>query len=82
MNIQVTEDDIEQGVPFDPCRCPVALAIKRATRRRHIIVGESALEIGRLRYHTPHELRRFIEGFDLGRTVSPFSFDIKGLPRF
>jgi len=30
MDVEVTQDDIDNGVPEDPCNCPIALALNRA----------------------------------------------------
>ncbi len=72
--IRLTRADIENGVGLDRYLCPIACAL-----RRH---GLSAPEVGET-YVTvgPHlggtlseRAKRFIQQFDDGRPVQPFSF--------
>ncbi len=82
MRIDVTEDDIANGVScFEPRsplrgRHPIALAIKRATGR-DAIVGNRWLTFAFLPpIEMTDEAILFVERFDLGEPVSPFSFDL------
>lgn len=76
MKIDVTQEDIDHGMPKCFYDCPVALAIKRtygieyARVNGYILVG---LKRGAL---TPPDVTTFIKQFDAGHYVEPFSFEL------
>lgn len=82
--IEVTADDIAQGVRQDPCRCAIALAVARLTgtpaQEGYLAITDSQVKIGRgagrwlNRYRLPYEAEEFIEDFDGGHEVQPFTF--------
>lgn len=80
MKIDVTAEDIDNGVPGECGRCPVALAIARKLGLvgAGIRVGPSAV---RIRFDGARDLpavaRVFVEAFDWDRPVEPFSFEIE-----
>ena len=79
VTINVTEEDIQAGIVFDPCNCPVARALRRAFRRKIVSAGEGLLTIGKrgkISWYTPSAVRAFISDFDAGSTVKPFKFEL------
>lgn len=81
MKVEVTAEDIAMGQRYSAEKCPVALAIERATGRR-AIAGLTTIhwyppgESWMCRQGLPREVARFIRAFDHGRPVSPFSFSL------
>ena len=55
-------------------RCPVALAVQRATGADEVKVNKVRIWGGSRWYHTPDEARAFILRFDAGDPVEPFGF--------
>ncbi len=91
IEIEVTSEDIENGVPGDACRCPIALAVERQIGctvqsvgqgkiylRRHSSFGVNYSVEG---YNLPAKAARFVQWFDtalIGRyLVKPFKFAAK-----
>ena len=78
MKIVVTQNDIEQGVRYKACACPVALAIKRRTSRECEVAGRYMVFLSNL--NTEHDLptpvHKFVVAFDMGKPVKPFSFEL------
>ena len=70
ITIEVTEEDIKNGEPYNSHKCPLALACKRA-------VGKDWMEVY-LQYYRPsgipENIKVFIRYFDFGKEVKPFSF--------
>lgn len=78
MIINVTQDDIDRGLPNTNNLCPVALALKRCTNK-HCRAFPYILYIGDNEVKPPVEVRSFIFSFDyFGKNVGrePFSFEI------
>ena len=80
MKISVTAQDIRRGKRAEPCRCPVALALKR-TFKRKVSVTFTSLEFESYRKgkeslvrDTPSIVAKFVEAFDDHKPVKPFSF--------
>lgn len=78
MRVEVSQEDIDNGVPGRPYSCAVALAVRRADGGWVSFVGSSEV---RLRDHAwcslPEHVQQFIIDFDHGRRVEPFAFDLK-----
>jgi len=80
MRIEVTAEDIKNGV-FTDCRsCPVALALDRHTGDWWSVGTSTAtrIETG-ARFLLPPSACRWIHNFDCGDPVEPFSFELEGL---
>ena len=82
--IEVTQKDIEEGVAMDCKSCPVALACMRHIDKvPGVISVEAATDLilfkGLKRYvcTTPAEAGKFINRFDVGIRVKPFSFELE-----
>lgn len=83
--IQVTQEDINTGMQ-DVCQhCPIALAIKRALKAElvsvynfsiHVFISNSEMSY---KYRVTDAIYSFIERFDEGVKVEPFSFNLEPL---
>jgi hypothetical protein len=74
--IRVTKECIEQGCPENVYSCPVALALQKAMPRRKWLVGRGTLD-DRARIGTPDKVLAFINRFDSGKPVKPFTFRLR-----
>ena len=82
--VNVTAQDIARGVKHDPCWCPVARAIRRHIQRAVLVdVGPEQLDFydndGYLVYPRatlPSEAATWVDEFDTGFPVQPFSFEV------
>lgn len=82
MKIEVTAEDIDNGIRTHFLQCPIALAIQRATRdpgwyvsaRGTVINNKNAAEEIKL----PKKCAQFVTRFDDDKSVKPFSFEFKG----
>jgi hypothetical protein len=78
LTISVTQEDIDNGVSFSVCDCPVARAVRRKFPKARVSVGVYTLTItarGRVRsYYLPREAIRFISVFDCRGNVEPITF--------
>lgn len=85
IKITVTKTDIKNGKPGNTILCPIALAVKRATRCKDISVGGTRIMIfnDRVKHGTgnilsmPQKATDFIDAFDWSEPVKPFSFVAK-----
>lgn len=81
MLIEVTAEDIRDGIR-NSCRlCPVARAIQRATGLDLVWVSSSFVEFRHQDQplkvlDLPSEAAKWIRDYDLGRGMQPFSFDL------
>lgn len=82
MTIEVTQEDIDKGVPENCSKCPVARAIERTLPNPSpsIAVDPEVIEWfdgdqWQFRY-TKVKVQTFIERFDAGKPVKPFSFEL------
>ena len=76
--INVTQEDIKLGVPTDECKCPIALACRRAIGMP-VRVDAYAITVSGVTCCLPNEVDSFIQAFDTvgRRAVEPFSFEIE-----
>lgn len=90
VTIEVTQDDIDNGVQDDRCECPVAMAMTRMFRGKKVTVWWEHVTIGiSPSFDLPEEVSEFIIAFDkvtdrneldpdeLKLVSSPFSFNIE-----
>ena len=78
--VDVTQEDIENGVAEDCLSCPIAIALERATNKKWAVGSEEVCPndfIGPV-YRLPQSARRFINRFDSGGVVKPFRFRFPG----
>ena len=76
MLIEVTAEDIKKGEQGNCWRCPIALALIRAFRTDDVAAPGPYARINHERLDLPNEVRRFIDDFDNGDEVSPFTFEL------
>jgi len=75
--IDVMQEDIDHGEKRKCRKCPVALAVSRATGREShvghfvIVVAGTKADV-----HTPEIARQFMMAFDQDYFVRPFSFPL------
>jgi len=78
VTVKVTTEDIENGMKESCFHCPVARAcgragiVKPAVRKYAVWHGSD-----RTRTELPASAQQFIEDFDNGEPVVPFSFDLE-----
>ena len=78
MRIEVTFDDISSGEVCDGFRCPLALAINRATGRTAFVTHTDvafADSVTRL-FPLPVEASHWVREFDRLRLATPFGFEL------
>lgn len=88
MLIEITQENILNGVREDACRCPIALAFRRVFTldADEIEVDEGeviffVIEPGHSLYSCnrpiklPSEAQNFVREFDAGHVVKPISFE-------
>lgn len=78
MLIEVTEDDIKRGNQYSCYTCPIALAVCRLFPDANVQVSSYRITVetgdGFEYFYLPREAKNFIQNFDGGRSVQPFSF--------
>lgn len=84
--VNVTERDIKrapkvrQGYASILSSCPVALALRRATRNPDVAVSggsrNDAIVVGTFRGYAGKRVQKFILDFDNKRPVKPFKFNL------
>ena len=77
VKINVTAKDIEKGVYESIYLCPVARAIKRATKGIQPAVFPKTVVIDGLTFGLPEQATEFINEYDRGNEVKPFSFKME-----
>lgn len=80
MKIDVTQEDINQGVRRACTKCPIAIAITRQTGLRAmvspatILIVDARIEI--ITIETPSSAKTFIGLYDQFNLVEPFAFEL------
>ena len=83
VTIEVTDDDIFDGIKSSCHSCPIALAATRINVARIISVNSSTMVVRNSYARNsdyillPIEAIDFIEAFDADQKVEPFSFEIE-----
>jgi hypothetical protein len=77
--INVTQRDIDKGIPKNPCACPIHRAVSRRFRGQEICVEVNVILVGATIVQTPLEAFSFMGRFDRsgGIVVKPFKFAIE-----
>lgn len=78
MTINVTQEDIDNGIPEDPTLCAIALAVRKVSpgHEDEVVVHSHVVWIGRELYDLPQSAAEFIRGFDCGFDSYPFTFEM------
>lgn len=76
LRVRVLKSDIRKGVEGSCSRCPIAIAVRRlAPRGKSVVVTWDEAILGHTTtYDLPRVASRFIDRFDEGKPVKPFSF--------
>lgn len=78
--IDVTQDDIRDGIPFNACHCPIARAVaRRLLPGCHVSVGgfiSVQSNLNRYAIPLPDGCLTFVRDFDAGKPVQPFAFEM------
>lgn len=77
VQVEMTIEDLVDGRRFDPCRCPVALATRRAIPDRPVNVYGDAIIIGGDEVRLPVVVQDFVARFDDDLGPDPISFEIE-----
>lgn len=81
LTVDVTQDDIDNGEPVNGNHCAVALALIRATGDPYVSCGIATASWyvgGDVKYVClPTKATDFIDAFDEGEPVEPFSFEVE-----
>jgi hypothetical protein len=86
VHINVTQRDIERGIPGKSSSCPIARAVKRTRWGRSkltVTVGRFTVRAvslgawGASAYKLPEDAQNFVSEFDRARDVEPFSFTLE-----
>jgi hypothetical protein len=82
LHVDVTQADIEAGETGDCSNCPVALAVRRAAVAAGLPDADwvevcfPRIKIGHVAFSFPRGIGQFVDDFDAGESVRPFSFDL------
>lgn len=78
MRINVTQEHIDRGVRGDCAACPIALATTEVIHERVGVVGLHIIDNDGIPIkETTVKMRQFMDNFDDGKPVQPFSFNLK-----
>lgn len=79
MTIQVTQEDIDNGLRHSCGSCPVALAVNRAAGTIDSRVGVTIATVRGVDYSLPLSARGFIISFDCAGPymANPFTFEME-----
>jgi hypothetical protein len=79
VHVSVTADDIDNGIRRDCWKCPVALALWRATGVKWKVNNYIAFPLGDWdrQVHFPSKVIKFIAEFDAHTFPRPMEFDIE-----
>ena len=75
VKITVTREDIRRGKSCRSRECPIALASRRALPTVDIVVNCRTLDMANC-VRITESAHRFLQDFDLGKPVKPFSFTV------
>ena len=79
LRIRVTKKNIKYGKPNTTDFCPIALAVKSKIKTSNVSVDGETIELTSSRfngaiYDLPVRAQKFVDRFDTGDSVKPFSF--------
>jgi hypothetical protein len=80
MKIEVTQEDIDKGIPEDSLRCPIGRAMYRTTGGVWMVYKNVMVPWQISCWKTtslPDIAEGFIKNFDKRLTVKPFTFEIE-----
>lgn len=74
MKINVTREDIEEGVPSNGCQCPVAIALQRHGPQLKVGAAFLYSPENQIALKLPDEAISWLLDYDMLLPVQPFSF--------
>ena len=88
--LEVTQEDIDKGIAEDCEKCPIALALIRALKAKNVKFGPVSVDgehievyespLGNYEsYRVNEKIGKFVEDFDTGKPVLPFSVELEWL---
>jgi hypothetical protein len=78
MKLKILQKDIDKGKPGNVRSCPIALALKRISFNKRILVTESRVYIeNKLYFKLSNLANRFAIDFDIGRNVKPCTLELE-----
>lgn len=77
LTVHVTLEDIARGKRGHGRKCPIALALKRASSDQTSLATWDYLATSHFRIKSPREVQGFMNRFDQGACVEPFSFVLR-----
>jgi hypothetical protein len=82
LTIDVTWEDIDRGQRGICARCPIALAAERAGIQQPLVFSLGIWHHSGSGFWSsiPDEAIRFLEDFDTGSPVAPFTFEVNEAP--
>lgn len=82
MRVEMTQEDIDQGVMDDVSQCAVANALNRVTGHEWSVVDGVAYRDEPHSREIPlgYEVRKFIKHYDNGDSVEPIAFEFDWSP--
>jgi hypothetical protein len=78
--VRVTRKHIKFGMPEAAANCPIALAVRdymKGYKGGTVYVDHEVIEIGPHSFLCSRKVKRFVEAFDAGRPVKPFTFVLR-----
>jgi hypothetical protein len=72
--VEVTDEDIVNGIQSDPCHCPIARAIQRTTGLSAYV--EDVVWVNGQMAKCPDIVLVWVHCFDSGELMKPFSFNL------
>ena len=76
MQIEITQDDIDNGERGRTDRCPIALALRRVPGAERTSAGRISCTINNKVYRMSAAAQRFVVAFDHDKPVRPMRFAI------
>lgn len=77
MIINVSQEDINNGIAKSNISCPIGLAIKKIFPYSKIFVNPwTEITVGYFKYKLTKNCLRFMRDFDKGDLVHPFKFNL------
>lgn len=76
ISINITRAHIRDGVRGSECNCPIALALKDALITNNVSVSGSGIYVNGTKFEVDKNDLKFIDRFDRGQRVRPYSFSL------
>ena len=74
--VKITKAHIRDGVRGSECNCPIGLALQDALLTSEVSVTADRILVNNISFEVDKRDLRFMERFDSGERVRPYSFSI------